>query len=81
VSARCDKHYRSYSNRSRQSQYAEAVAQEDLTCDFIDSVVMGNYNEMGFVNLDVEKACSTAVVSATVTPNVTVSAMTMASSL
>jgi len=52
VSARCDKHYRSYSNRSRQSQYAEAVAQEDLTCDFIDSVVMGNYNEMGFVNLD-----------------------------
>ena len=34
------------------AKYAQAVAQEDLTCDFIDSVVMGNYNEMGFVNLD-----------------------------
>jgi hypothetical protein len=34
------------------AKYAEAVAQEDLACDFIDSVVMGNFNEMGFVNLD-----------------------------
>ncbi|KAL7543857.1 hypothetical protein ACHAXR_013227 [Thalassiosira sp. AJA248-18] len=51
VSARCDKHYRSYSNKSKMAKYAEAVAQEDLTCDFIDSVVMGNYNEMGIVNL------------------------------
>merc|ERR1712086_108401 len=28
------------------------VAQEELSCDFIDSIVMGNYNEMGFVNLE-----------------------------
>ena len=51
VSAHCDKHFRAYSNKSKQSKYAEAVAQEDLTCDFIDSVVMGNYNEAGFVDL------------------------------
>lgn len=51
VSARCDKNYRSYSTKSKQAKYAEAVAQEDLACDFIDSVVMGNYDEMGFVNL------------------------------
>ena len=50
-SARCDKHYRAYSSQTKQAKYAEAVAQEDLTCDFIDSVVMGNFNEMGFVNL------------------------------
>jgi len=31
--------------------YAEAVAQEDLTCDFIDSIVMGNYNEMGEIDM------------------------------
>ena len=41
VSARCDKHYRSYNSKSKQAKFAEAVAQEDLTCDFIDSVVMG----------------------------------------
>lgn len=51
VSARCDKHYRSYTNKSKQAKYAEAIAQEDLTCDFIDSIVMNNYNENGFVNL------------------------------
>lgn len=51
VSARCDKHYRSYSNRSKQAKFAEMMAQEDLTCDFIDSVVSNNYNEMGFVDL------------------------------
>ena len=28
VSARCDKHYRSYNNKSKQAKYAEAVAQE-----------------------------------------------------
>ena len=33
------------------AKYAQATAQEDLTCDFIDSVVMGNFNEMGYVNL------------------------------
>ncbi|KAL7534851.1 hypothetical protein ACHAXR_006124 [Thalassiosira sp. AJA248-18] len=51
VSARCDKHFRSYTTKTKQAKYAEAVAQEDLACDFIDSVVMGNYNEFGYVNL------------------------------
>jgi len=52
VSARCDKHYRAYNNKSKQAKYAEAMAQEDLTCDFIDSIVMGNYNEMGEIDMD-----------------------------
>jgi len=51
VTARCDKHYRSYSSKTKRSKYAEALAQEDLTCDFIDSIVMGNYNEMGEVDM------------------------------
>jgi len=51
VSARCDKHYRSYNSRAKKQMYAEAVAQEDLTCDFIDSIVMGNYNEMGEIDM------------------------------
>mmetsp|Transcript_26313 Transcript_26313/g.56516 ORF Transcript_26313/g.56516 Transcript_26313/m.56516 type:complete len:684 (+) Transcript_26313:42-2093(+) len=51
VSARCDKHFRAYSNKSSQAKYAEAVAQEDLSCDFIDSIVMGNYDENGIINL------------------------------
>lgn len=50
-SARCDKHYRVYSSKTSSAKYADAVAVEDLTCDFIDSVVMGNYNEMGFVDI------------------------------
>lgn len=52
VTARCDKHYRSYQSRSKQAKYREALAQEDLTCDFIDSIVMDNYNEMGEVVMD-----------------------------
>jgi len=52
VTARCDKHYRSYNNRAKKAKYAEAVAQQDLTCDFIDSIVMGNYNEMGEIDMD-----------------------------
>lgn len=55
ASARCDKHFRSYNARTQRAKYAdayaEAVAQEDLSCDFIDSVIMGNYNEMGLLNL------------------------------
>jgi len=51
VSARCDKHFRSYNNKAKQAKYAEAMAQEDLTCDFIDSIVMGNYNEMGEIDM------------------------------
>eukprot|EP00581_Thalassiosira_minuscula_P034576 CAMPEP_0184447172 /NCGR_PEP_ID=MMETSP0740-20130409/3482_1 /TAXON_ID=385413 /ORGANISM="Thalassiosira miniscula, Strain CCMP1093" /LENGTH=695 /DNA_ID=CAMNT_0026816735 /DNA_START=63 /DNA_END=2150 /DNA_ORIENTATION=+ len=50
-SARCDKHFRSYNTRSKRAKYAEAVAQEDLTCDFIDSIAMGNYNEMGEIDV------------------------------
>jgi len=49
--ARCDKHYRVYSSKTNSAKYADAVAAEDLTCDFIDSVIMGNYNELGFVDL------------------------------
>jgi len=52
VSARCNKHFRSYSSKSTQAKYRDAIVQEDLSCDFIDSIVMGNYNEMGFVNLE-----------------------------
>lgn len=51
ASARCDKHFRSYTSKSKQAKFAEGIAQEELTCDFIDSVAMGNYDEMGFVNL------------------------------
>ena len=51
VSSRCDKNLRSYNTKAKQAKYAEAIAQEDLTCNFIDSIVMGNYNEMGFVDL------------------------------
>ena len=51
VSARCDKHYRAYSSMSKNAKYAEAVAQEDLTCDFIDSVAVGNYGADGFIKV------------------------------
>jgi hypothetical protein len=50
-SARCDKHYRVYNAKTNSAKYAEAVTAEDLTCDFIDSVIYGNYNELGFVEL------------------------------
>jgi len=52
LSARCDKHYRMYSTKTSSAAYAQAVLEEDLTCDFIDSVVMGNYAESGFANID-----------------------------
>jgi len=51
VSARCDKHYRSYTSKSKLAKYSEAVAQEDLACDFIESVVEGNFNENGEVDV------------------------------
>jgi hypothetical protein len=51
MSARCDKHFRSFSTKSTQAKYAQALSQEDITCDFIASVVIGNYDEMGFVNM------------------------------
>lgn len=47
-SARCDKNYRSFrQGRLGQEQWKEM----QLSCAFIDSVVMGNYDEMGYVNL------------------------------
>ena len=52
VSARCDKHYRAYNTKTNSAKYAEAVAQEDLSCQFIDSIVMGNYKD-GFANIEV----------------------------
>lgn len=51
MSARCDKHFRSFSTKSTQAKYAQALSQEDITCDFIESVVVGNYDETGFVNV------------------------------
>ena len=51
VSARCHKHFHSYTSRSQMAKYREVMAQEDLSCDFINSVVMGSFNEMGFVQL------------------------------
>ena len=58
ASARCDKHYRSWSNKAKQSKIL--AAQMDFNCDFIDSVVMGNYDEMGFVILDQENITNPA---------------------
>lgn len=53
ASARCDKHYRTYSSRiSRAVFAAEAAAQEDLSCEFIETIVMGNYDEYGVINSD-----------------------------
>jgi F0F1-type ATP synthase assembly protein I len=52
ASARCDMHYRSWNNKAKQSkQYAQVM---NLQCDFIDSVVAGNFDELGFVKLDQE---------------------------
>lgn len=39
-------YYCSYNTWSQQAKYQQAVTQEDLTCNFIDSVVMGNYDEL-----------------------------------
>lgn len=52
VSARCDKHYRSYSNKYKQQANQDVAAIDNLACDFIDAVVMGSYDEMGFLNLN-----------------------------
>ena len=51
ASARCDKHFRAYSSMSKNAKYAQAVAQEDLSCDFIDSVALGNYGADGFIKV------------------------------
>ena len=52
ASARCDKHYKSYSSTNKNSKMNSYYANQDLSCEFIQSVVEGNYNEMGFVNLN-----------------------------
>lgn len=52
ASARCDKHYKSYSSSNKNSKMTNYYANQDLSCEFIQSVVEGNYNEMGFVNID-----------------------------
>lgn len=52
ASARCDKHFRSYSSQGRNSKIANYYSRMDLSCDFIESVVMGNYDEMGFLVLE-----------------------------
>lgn len=49
--ARCDKHYRSYSSRTAQSKYQNLMAMEDLSCDFIESIAIDNYNENGGIAL------------------------------
>eukprot|EP00804_Cyclotella_cryptica_P010924 CCRYP_018989-RA/>CCRYP_018989-RA protein AED:0.19 eAED:0.19 QI:0/0.66/0.5/1/1/1/4/310/718 len=52
ASARCDKHYKSYSTTNKNAKMTNYYANQDLTCEFIQSVVEGNYNEMGFVNVN-----------------------------
>jgi len=52
--ARCDKHFRTYSARTKMAKYEALIAQEDLTCEFIESIVNDNYDEMGYVNLDAD---------------------------
>lgn len=70
LSARCDKHYRMYSSKTSSKAYAQAVLEEDMSCDFIDSIVMGNYNESGFANIDNMKDYTTEENSNMFTNNV-----------
>ncbi len=59
LSARCDKHYRNYKSKTSSKAYAQAVLEENMSCDFIDSVVMGNYDESGFANINTMKDYTT----------------------
>lgn len=52
ASARCDKHYKSYSTTNKMAKMSNYYSNQDLTCEFIQSVVEGNYNELGFVNVN-----------------------------
>lgn len=54
LSARCDKHYRTFSSKTSSSAYAQALFEEEMSCDFIDSIVMGNYDESGFAVFNME---------------------------
>jgi len=69
LSARCDKHYRMYSSKTSSSTYAQAVREEDMSCDFIDSVVMGNYDESGFANMNTMQDYTTEANSGMFTNN------------
>lgn len=53
-SARCDKHFRVYNSKTSTAKYADSIVEENLSCDFIDSIIMGNYNELGFVDIGTE---------------------------
>ncbi|KAL7508341.1 hypothetical protein ACHAXN_005428 [Cyclotella atomus] len=52
ASARCDKHFRSYSMKDKYAKMANYYSNMDLSCEFIESVVKGAYDEMGFVKME-----------------------------
>lgn len=52
ASARCDKHFRSYSSKEKNFKMYNYYSKMDMSCDFIESVVMGNYDELGLVLLE-----------------------------
>jgi len=49
-SARCDHHYNNYQTKSKSIGLYDKQRMQ-LSCDFIDSVKMGNYDEAGFLTL------------------------------
>ncbi len=50
TSAHCHKNYRSFRKGQLSARQWEEMK---LSCSFIDSIVMGNYDEMGYVNLNI----------------------------
>lgn len=70
LSARCDKHYRMYNSKTSSKAYAQALLEEDMSCDFIDSIVMGNYDESGYMNMDKMQDYTTEANSGMFTNNV-----------
>lgn len=56
ASARCDKHYKSYSSANKNAKMSNYYSNQDLSCEFIQSVVEGNYNELGFVNVNLNNS-------------------------
>ncbi|KAL7458603.1 hypothetical protein ACHAWC_010196 [Mediolabrus comicus] len=51
-SIRCEKTMRSYWKHALNPTYAESVALQDLTCNYIDLMRMGNYDTEGYVVQD-----------------------------
>jgi len=47
-SAHCERHYKTYNKKYH--TYAQKQ-NEQLSCSYMDSIVMGNYDEMGYVNI------------------------------